>query len=195
MPKANTKERTLFNKQSRLGDDLVVRELPIIRVSLTYQEEVLAHQTGFSRATELSSTANHSSRKDRYLNYHDYISQLSEAVGSEIAAAKFLQVTDFQPTLNGFKRVADIGSRIEIKNTKWLDGHLVVHQSDRIDDVAILVVGKSPTYFLVGWIPIKHAKVDQHWVQAERNWWVKQADLRPMETFLGSIYGTAALSL
>ena len=170
-----------------------MRTLPVIRVSLNHEEEVMAHKVGFERATALDSTANHNSRKDKHLNYHDYITQLSEAVGSEIAVAKFLAISDFEPTINTFKREADVGSRIEVKWTKWQDGHMIIHQSDRNTDIAILVVGKSPEYYLVGWIPVAQAKVQQHWVSSERNWWIGQRNLRPMESFVGSIYDNALL--
>lgn len=170
-----------------------MRSLPVIRVTLNHDEEVLAHKTGFERATALNSTANHNSRKDKHLNYHDYITQLSEAVGSEMAVAKFLGESDFEPTINTFKAKADVGAKIEVKWTKWQEGHMVIHQSDRNTDIAILVVGKSPEYHLVGWLPIAQAKVSQHWVSSEQNWWIGQRNLRPMETFVGSIYASAAL--
>jgi hypothetical protein len=167
--------------------------MPVVRVSLNHDEEVLAHKTGFDRATALNSTANHNSRKDKHLNYHDYITQLSEAVGSEIAVAKFMDIADFQPTINTFKKTADVASKIEVKWTKWPEGHLVIHPSDRNDDIAILVVGKSPEYYLAGWIPIEHAKASQFFVSSERTWWVGQRHLRPMDTFFGSIYDNAAI--
>lgn len=170
-----------------------MRTLPIIRVSLNHEEEVLAHTIGFERATSLDSTANHNSRKNKHLNYHDYITQLSEAVGSEISVAKFLGLSDWKPTINTFKSKADVASNIEVKWTKWQEGHMVIHPSDRNTDIAILVVGKSPEYYLVGWIPVAQAKVSQFWVSSEQNWWVGQRHLRPMETFVGSIYASASL--
>jgi hypothetical protein len=172
---------------------MAVRDLPIIRVTLNYEEELEAHRVGFARASELGSTANHSSRDDKNLNYHEYIGQLAEAVGSEISVAKYFDITDFKPTVNTFKYQADIGSKIEVKWTKWKDGHLIIRQSDRSEDIAVLVVGKSPEYFLVGWIPIKHAKAIQNWSAANSNWWIKQADLNPMGLFLKSAYADTSL--
>jgi len=163
----------------------------MIEVRLSYEDEVTAHEVGFLRAKELASTANHASRYDKGLNYHEYIAQLSEAVGSEIAVAKYFDLTDFAPTHGTFKRQADVGSRIEIKHTRWRDGHLILHKSDRIEDIAILVTDRSPKYLLVGWIPIAVARTDRTYRKSERNWWVNQADLRPMEDFLRSDYATA----
>lgn len=164
-----------------------------IRVRLTLDEEVTAHRVGFERATAIRGTANHSSRYDRGLNYHEYIAQLSESVGSEMAVAKYFQITDFAPTVNTFKTQADVGSRLEIKHTKWMDGHLVVHHSDRIDDIAVLVVGRSPEYWLAGWIPVADAKHKRFFVESEKNWWISQRDLRPMTDFLRSKYARASL--
>ena len=171
------------------------RDLPIVRVTLTYQEEEDAHTLGFKRATEQKSVANYSTRKNKGLNYHEYIAELAESVGSEIATAKFFGLEDFRPTVNTFKNQADVGSNIEVKWTKWREGHLVIGQSDRNGDIAILVTGKTPEYFLVGWIPISHAKVRQHWSASNSNWWVNQEHLRPMQDFLGSDYANATFPM
>ena len=153
---------------------------------------MVAHETGFLRAKEIASTANHSSRYDRDLNYHEYIAQLAEAVGSELAVAKYFDLTDFTPTHSTFKTTADVGERLEVKWTKWRDGHLVVHSSDRDSDIAVLVVGRSPEYYLAGWLPVANAKVNRFWRHSEQNWWVTQSNLRPMEDFIRSIhYATA----
>lgn len=42
---------------------------------------------------------------------------------------------NFTPTVNTFKSEADIGARIEVKWTKYADGHLVIRPTDRINDV------------------------------------------------------------
>jgi hypothetical protein len=172
---------------------MALRDLPVVRVTLTYEEEVTAHRVGFERATELKSTANHSSRGNKNLNYHEYIAELSEATGGEISVAKFFGMEHFAPTVNTFKTQADIRSRIEVKWTKWQDGHMVLRQSDRNHDIAILVVGKSPEYFLVGWTPVIHGKVQRNWVNSMNAWWINQEHLRPMQDFLGSDYATATL--
>lgn len=172
---------------------MALRDLQVIRVTLTYDEEVTAHRTGFERATELKSTAAHSSRGNKALNYHEYIGELAEAAGGEIAVAKFFGIEHFKPTINTFKTQADIRSRIEVKWTKHVSGHLVLRHSDRNHDIAILCVGKSPELFLVGWTPIRHGKVDRNWVNEMSAWWINQEHLRPMADFLGSDYATATL--
>jgi hypothetical protein len=163
-------------------------QLPHIRVTLNYEEETLAHHAGFARAQGIRGKADHATRKDTTLNFHQYVGQLAEAVGSEMCVAKYFGLTDFKPTINTFKREADVGARLEVKHTLWRDGHLIVHQSDRADDIAVLVVGRSPEYYLVGWIPVIDAKVKRFYVESEKNWWVRQHDLRPMTDFLRSKY-------
>jgi hypothetical protein len=165
----------------------------MIKVSLTYAEELEAHQAGFERAKALKATANHASRYDKGLNYHSFIAQLAEAVGSEIAVARYFGLFDFMPTHNTFKRQADVAQRIEVKWTRWKDGHLVVHKSDRDTDIAVLVVGQSPDYYLAGWLPVESAKSKRYWVESERNWWVGQSNLNPMEDFLESKYADISL--
>lgn len=163
----------------------------MIRVLLSSDEEILAHRVGFNRALSISANPTHPSRKDRSVNFHEFIGQLSEAVGSEIAVARYFKLTDFKPTIDTFKNEADVGQSIEVKWTKWVDGHMVIHHSDRMSDVAVLVTGKSPTYNLVGWIPIKMAKNQRYYRNGERNWWITQRDLFPIEDFLKSDYADA----
>lgn len=168
--------------------------LQLIRVTLSYEEVVKAHEIGFLRAKEVNWTGdNHARRKSHNSNYHTFIAELAESVASEMVVAKWLKIADFEPTVNGFKNQADVGSKIEVKWTRWHDGHLIIHQYDREDDVAFLVTGQSPIYLIVGWTPIKSSKVAQHWVAAEKNWWIPQKELRPMDTYKGSIYATASL--
>lgn len=163
----------------------------MIKVVLNHGEEIQAHEVGFKRAVSIDALPDHESRRDRLINFHEFIGQLAESVGAEMAVAKYFALTDFEPTLDTFKTVADVGHAIEVKWTKWVDGHLVVHQSDRIDDVAVLVVGKSPKYELAGWIPVKWAKQRRYYRAKDKNWWIGQADLMPMEDFLRSDFAYA----
>jgi hypothetical protein len=164
-----------------------------IKVTLTRDEEIKAHQVGFKRSQLDFWNADSPKRFDRDLNFHDFITQQAESVSSEMAVAKFLKVEDFDPDNQNFKNLADVGSNIEVKWTRWKDGHLIIYPYDREDDVAVLVVGKSPEYYLVGWIPIKQAKAPQNYVRAQNTYWVTQRRLNPMNELAGSIYGHASL--
>ena len=160
-----------------------------IKVTLSYEEEILAHGAGWDRAKEINWTGtNHQRRRNMLSNYHDFIAELSESVASEMVVAKWLGIKDFKPTINGFKNVADIAGNIEVKWSRWHDAHLILHEYDRDTDVAFLVVGKSPTYYIVGWSPVALGKARQHWVQAERNWWIPQIALMPPQSYKGSMY-------
>jgi len=168
-------------------------KMQFIKVTLSRDEENTAHEIGFKRSRLEFWNANSPKRFDKDLNYHDFITQQAESISSEMAVAKFLQITDFDADNQNFKDKADIGSNIEVKWTRWMDGHLIIYPYDREEDIAVLVVGKSPEYYLVGWIPIKQAKEPQNYVSAQNTYWVTQRRLNPMKELAGSIYGHASL--
>ena len=116
----------------------------------------------------------------------------AEAAGSELAAAKYFDIPNFKLTINTFKKVADVGNRIEIKHTIWKEGHLIIRERDRIDDLAVLVTGKSPNYFIVGWLPISICKSDR-FKHKDGSWWISQINLRPMGNLRESIYGNVSV--
>lgn len=168
-------------------------DVQYIKVTLTREQEIEAHRIGFKRAQYDYWQADSPKRFDTRLNFHDFTTQQAESVASEMAVAKFLKIEDFQPDNQNYKDSADVGSNIEVKYTKWWDGHLIIYPYDREDDVAVLVIAKSPVYHLVGWIPIKQAKFKQNYVAAQNTWWVTQKRLNPMKDLAGSIYGLASL--
>jgi hypothetical protein len=156
----------------------------MIRIVLTPDEQVEAHKIGLYRAT----TGNQSFNTQQVVSFHENIARDAEAVGAEMAVARYFRIPDFVPTLDGFKTLADIGTNIEVKWTKWKDGHLILRERDRKEDVAVLVTGTSPVYYVVGWIPISVARRPQT-QRSDGSWWINQSDLHPMENFLRSSYG------
>ena len=168
-------------------------KVQLIKVTLNREEEVIAHQIGLKRAQYDFWKADSPKRFDKELNFHDFIVQQAESISSEMAVAKFLKDDSFNPDNDNYKNSADVGSNIEVKWTRWIDGHLIVYSYDREEDIAVLVVGKSPTYYLAGWIPIKQAKQPQNYVRAQNTYWVTQRRLNPMAEFARSIYGHASL--
>jgi len=52
--------------------------------------------------------------------------------------------------------------------------------------VAILVTGKSPEYFIVGWLPVAFAKRKRFKNPRQESWWVDQPNINPIETFMRS---------
>jgi hypothetical protein len=104
-----------------------------------------------------------------------------------MVVARYLGIKDFEPGVNTFKREADVGYRIEVKHTSWRDGHLIVKPSDRDDDIAVLVVGESPNYSIIGWLPVEVAKTPRFKSDQSNSWWVSQINLRPMSSMLKGV--------
>lgn len=164
-----------------------------IRIILDYAQEVEAHQIGLKRVTEINGRADHPSRGNKGLNFHEYISECSESVGAEIAVAQFFGIKNFKPTVNTFKNEADIGARIEVKWTKYKNGHLTIRASDRAKDVAVLVTGKSPVYDIAGWIPVQMARKAKYYHSQYLDYWVPQNNLFPIEDLKRSVYGSTEI--
>jgi len=165
----------------------------VAKVVLDYSQETQAHTIGLKRVTEIGGRADHHSRHDKRINFHEYVSQNAEAVGSEIAVAMYFNVRNFVPTVNTFKNEADIGSKVEVKWTKYDNGHLIIGNTERDQDVAVLVTGRSPVYLIAGWFPVQWAKRSKYFNPLDNNFWVNQKDLLPIKDLRKSIYGSSAL--
>jgi hypothetical protein len=118
----------------------------VIKIPISRDEEWLCLSTAYKRIGRLDFSPDHESRKDRGLTLFEYVMQVAQSIGAEIAVAKYFAIPDFTPTVDTFKREADVGSQLEVKWTLWQDGHLILNGSDRREDVAILVVNKAPNY-------------------------------------------------
>jgi hypothetical protein len=164
--------------------------MPMIKINLTKDDELQCASVAFRRTFETPEKVDQSFEK---LNTFDDIARNSEAIGAEMAVAKLFGYKDWQPSVNTFKREADIGSKIEIKHTKWESGHLIIKPSDRNEDIAVLVTGKSPAFLVIGWIPVAMAKKPRYKHDKSDSWWVSQINLQPIETLARSIYANAKL--
>lgn len=121
------------------------------------------------------------------VNWLDFINQQTHALAAEWLVAKYFnQPFDFEN--KNYKDKADVGSRFEVKHTKWIDGSLILTEADRKEDIAILVTGTIPQLRLCGWIPINMAKRNKQ-QRSDGSWWINQDDLHPMENLSRSIYG------
>lgn len=145
-------------------------------------------KTSYQRIARLDFSPDHESRKDRGLSLFEYVIQMAQSVGAEMAVAKYFKIGMFKPSVDTFKREADVGSQIEVKWTLWQDGHLILNGTDRREDVAILVVGKAPTYYVTGWIPIAMAMREKY-LRGDGSYWIPQTDLQPIENLRSSNYG------
>jgi hypothetical protein len=170
----------------------------MIRVDLDNEMQIKACEAGLTRAIRYvpqweGVTVKRNFQHDRErLNFPAFVMQQTEAVGAEIAAAKYFK-NPIEDLLNkNYKNVADVQttkSGVEIKWTKWKDGHLILTQLDRKEDIAVLVTGSSPTYYLCGWIPISVARRPNA-QRSDGSWWINQSDLHPMANFIRSSYAS-----
>jgi hypothetical protein len=164
-----------------------------MKVKATLEDKVLAHTVALERIAQIGGQPDHESRYDRRLGFHDYVAQIAESIVAEILVARYLGYVDFDPRASQFKKTADVGSFIEVKWTRYDNGQLIIYESDRTTDVAILVTGTSPNYRLAGWLPVAIAKKPRYRSSSQPTWWITQANLQPIETLKGSTYGQAAL--
>jgi hypothetical protein len=165
-------------------------QLQMNRVVLDYSQEIHAHQVGLARVTELKGRPDHPGRFNKAISLHEFILENAEAVAAEMAVAQYFGLRNFMPTLNTFKTQADVGAKLEVKWTKYDNGSLIINKTDRDQDVAVLVTGRSPVYHIAGWIPIKMARVPRFHHRLQDNYWITQRDLFPITDLRSSTYGT-----
>jgi hypothetical protein len=164
-----------------------------VRYKVTYDEQLRAHEVALERIRLINGIPDHSSRFDKKLSFHDFVAQMAESICAEMVVAKYFGITNFDPADSQFKKTADVGSRIEVKWTKYDAGALIIGDSDRNTDIAVLVTGTSPTYSIKGWIPVVVAK-NQRWRRRDQpTFWVEQYNLHPIENLRRSSHGEAAL--
>ena len=168
------------------------------RVVLDHEQERLAHEVGFKWMQVKNShpTTQHG-QYNRALNYHEMVTEKSEAMGAQIAVAMHFGDTAYNPRWDDFHDGADVGGNIEVKHTQHTGGHLIIQNRqrppERMRDIAILVIGKSPVYYLIGWMPVVmaiHPKYKVHW---DENYWVPQRNLFEMKYLKRSDYGDSTL--
>ena len=161
----------------------------MILVRLSREDEIAAHKAGLERESRYGSNPKFNGNKG---NFHNAVVIHSEAVGAEMAVARYFGIEDFVPTVNTFKNEPDIdlnGLGLEVKQTSHKAGHLIVTDDDRDTDIAVLVVGESPSYYVVGWIPVGVAKRPR-FQSSQGGYWISQINLQPIETLKRSKYVT-----
>lgn len=128
--------------------------------------------------------------------YLEYIVECAEAIASEWVVAKYFSLP-FDPFENKYKTKADVtlpnGNGLEVKWTKYMQGQLIVHEYDRPEDIAVLVTGQCPDYYIAGWLPIAMAKRPKYKHTKQPNWWVTQINLQPIANLVRSSYGQTAI--
>jgi hypothetical protein len=166
-----------------------------MKVQLSNDEQVQITLKGYERALRYRPQWEGRTQKRNYqhdreaLNFPEFVVQQSQALAAEVAVSKYFRTPIDLDNLN-YKKSADVGHNIEVKWTKWKDGSLILTELDRKEDIAILVTGSMPTFWVCGWIPIVMAKRNKQ-QRSDGSWWINQTDLHPMADFSRSIYGTA----
>jgi hypothetical protein len=164
-----------------------------MKISVNHEQEIrcLLASLKFMELTG-KTQADHQSRYDTKLNYFEYVSQVSESFAAEWAVADYLGLP-YEPKQSIAKESADVGHNIEIKWTKYDEGQLIIYETDRNTDIAVLVTGRSPSFRIAGWIPVANAKKDRYRHRSQPTWWVTQGNLQPIENFNRSIHANSGV--
>jgi hypothetical protein len=163
-----------------------------LKVTLDRQEAMLCHLSAWVMAMKNLSVGDSARTYTKDKTLHELLAQDAEAIGSEWAVAKYFNL-DFDPFEEKGKEKADVGKGIEVRWTKYTEGQLIVHEYDRLTDIAVLVTGQAPNYFIAGWIPISMAQRPKYRHTKQPNWWVTQINLQPIENLRKSNYGHSAI--
>jgi len=159
-----------------------------IRYSVAFADEMYIHQAATDKILQGSAIMGTQPRYNLALNTHEQVSELAESITAELIVARYFGL-DYDARQNNGKHHADVGQGLEIKWTKYESGHLIIYPNDRDSDVAVMVVGKSPTYRIAGWIPVQFAKRAKYKHRSQDSWWIEQHNLFPIEDLVRSEHG------
>ena len=158
----------------------------MIKMKISEADEWAIH----NRAAQVVFSLDDLSRVQRYnskLNNYERVTEYAESLGAEMVVARYFGL-DYDVNVSNGKRNADVGKGIEVKWTSYINGSLIIYPNDRIDDVAVLVVGRSPEYYIVGWLPVKDAMQKHFKNTSQDSWWVNQDSLNPIGDLVRSSY-------
>jgi hypothetical protein len=157
-----------------------------IKMKISEADEWAIH----NRAAQVVFALDDLSRVQRYnskLNNYERVTEYAESLGAEMVVARYFGL-DYDVNVSNGKRNADVGKGIEVKWTSYINGSLIVYPNDRVDDIAVLVVGRSPEYFIVGWLPVKDAMQKHFKNSSQDSWWINQDSLNPIGDLVRSSY-------
>lgn len=163
-----------------------------MKMQLTHEDEVTCVKAALVRIERTDERPDGAKRYDTQLNFPEYVAQYAETIASEWVVARYFNL-EYDPFESKYKDRADVGNGIEVKYTPYLAGQLIIHEYDRPTDIAVLVTGKSPHYFIAGWIPVAMAQKPRYRHSKQPNWWVTQVNLQPIENLIRSTYGNTAI--
>lgn len=163
-----------------------------MKMTLSHAEEITCLKAALTRIERTDERPDGAKRYDTQINFPEYVAQYAETIASEWVVAKYFTL-EFDPFESKYKERADVGNGIEVKYTPYVHGNLIIHEYDRPSDIAVLVTGKSPNYFIAGWIPIAMAQRPKYKHSKQPNWWVTQINLQPIANLTRSSHGTTAI--
>ena len=152
-----------------------------MKITLNDQDASLCHLAALIKLVKSHGTMGRTPRYNAALNFHERVTELSEAIAAELAVSRALGYP-YDAFKDTFKTEADVGQNLEIKWTSFDNGHLIVYPTDRNTDIAILVTNRHPDYVIKGWMPVSIAKKDRYKKDNQDSWWVSQINLQPIET-------------
>ena len=168
----------------------------MIPITLDYETQKMCVAAGFTRAMayerqyEGKTTKRNWHVEKNRITFMEFVSVQADSAAAECVVAYYRGIKDFMPRFNTFRDVADVADNIEVKHTRHKSGHLIIFPDDRPTDVAVLVVGQMPQYYIAGWMPIPMIQVPKYKVEAQGNYWVNQSDLFEMRYFERSNYAS-----
>ena len=77
-----------------------------------------------------------------------FVDLMLQGFGAEYAVSLWTGL----PWNRGIRSKADVGKNVEVRQTKYGEGFLVLKSFDHLDRIFILAVGRFPSYRLTGWI-------------------------------------------
>lgn len=163
-----------------------------MKITMPRAQEMICIKAAIQFIEDGDETLDTARRYNTSLTFYERVAELAETIASEWVVARFLDVP-YDPYLPKMKKQADVGNAIEVKWTSHMEGSLIIHEYDRPQDIGVLVVGKSPHYFIKGWIPVAMAQKPRYRHSSQPNWWVSQINLQPIENLRRSTYGTTAI--
>jgi hypothetical protein len=163
-----------------------------IKYAVTFADEMYIHQAATDKILQGSGIMGTQPRYNLALNTHEQVSELAESITAELIVARYFGL-DYDARQNNGKHHADVGQGLEVKWTKYESGHLIIYPNDRDTDVAVMVVGKSPSYRIAGWIPVQFAKRAKYKHRSQDSWWIEQHNLFPIEDLVRSEHGRSLI--
>ena len=161
-------------------------------MTITEADEWAIHKRASDVVFAQSGVLGHGIQYNSKLNNHERCVEYAESLAAELMVARYFGL-DYDISDNKGKIRADVGRGIEVRWTSYVGGNLIVYPYDRDADVAVLVVGKSPEYFIAGWLPVSFAKRKRYKNPRQESWWVDQASLNPIENLVRSEYAITAI--